>query len=908
MHMMEGWRVLYNVTVSDHNLIVLDFAAGMLVDGNGEGKRRCNMSKANWEELRVELILSSPVEQGDYVNTKAKHLTWTLQDALRKSIPVMKGDTKEKRKSWEKYVQKELQRGLWGVPFKIASEKLRPPAFTLSMNDGSTTTSWEELAVLLMETLLPDDGVTEYTEEHQWLRERMENDEYVNEEVEPVSQVEVIRNIALMDKKKAHGPDGINAFSMNIPNLPIQILAVTDTGGANAFFSSDLSHLLITEGNATADRLQAHFMTSTSSCQQKTAFFTPFFKEVWEKKPEIEQAFHMEEPVNLDSGEGTLERPSRHPLPPPRHESYLIKTESNEGSGSEIYERLPTDGSFGDDINEPLSLSFPEDRRLMSPSDDSDIYSNVSRYSHNPQLLPSQRPLTTKQAGSSKKLFYLLDHTPALMKSNLKFTVNRSIIEPIFRLGQEKPNPDSPADGTGSQESMATRDSGWVDESVFLQRQDVDEEMWGTYRQHAFTTGRRHMPALKSRPQGSSQTLKQPGKLNLQEFSLVTETIARMNLGGKDVNMSKHSKPGFGNAPLATPENVDLGSEYAQMDVASILKKSKRIFLGGAAVRTTSNTSWPPVPRFLRGESFFLTGAAVRTTPYSPRPPVPLWKEVPSTEQKEIEKRRDNTADEGSSRGVENGRFEDTPPGEWRTRVVGGEPSIGLVLFYDKRVHPTEIRTLISPSSAVELNTTNALPNYATKAGHTYSDTDSDWSSLDGRQRTVESYCKVNRKQTPHKRIRKKRVIPVATPRVPPTHPLGSLDAAGVLNFQGQEGGCETIDKVCSGTPSDISDVSDPETSQPGRYQKHSSKLKKKCLVKKPILNRGPPLIPSPPALKNSSQQVSALHQQMSSQFEDVFSPLSKPKREGQFNIVHDDESSLEISSPRDVNSPMVSK
>nr|CAD7445715.1 unnamed protein product [Timema bartmani] len=188
----------------------------------------------------------------------------------------------------------------------------------------------------------------------------------------------------------------------------------------------------------------------------------------------------------------------------------------------------------------------------------------------------------------------------------------------------------------------------------------------------------------------------------------------------------------------------------------------------------------------------------------------------------------------------------------------------------------------------------------------TYSDTDSDWSSLDGRQRTVESYCKVNRKQTPHKRIRKKRVIPVPTPRVPPTHPLGGLDAAGVLNYQGQEGGCETIDKVCSGTPSDISDVSDRETSQPGRYQKHSSRLKKKCLVKKPIVTRGPPPIPSPPALQNSSQQVSALHQQMSSQFDDVFSPLSKPKMEGQFNIVHDDESSLDISSPRDVNSPML--
>ncbi|KAG8238492.1 hypothetical protein J437_LFUL018422, partial [Ladona fulva] len=173
----------------------------------------------------------------------------------------------------------------------------------------------------------------------------------------------------------------LNAFSMNIPNLPIQILAVTDTGGANAFFCSDLSHLLITEGNATADRLQAHFMTSTSSCQQKTAFYTPFFKEVWEKKPEIEQAFHMEEPGQLDdSGEGTLERPSRHPLPPPRHESYHIKTGSNDGSGSEIYERLPTDGSLGDDIDEPLSPTFPDDRPL-SPSDDSDIYSHVDMYS-----------------------------------------------------------------------------------------------------------------------------------------------------------------------------------------------------------------------------------------------------------------------------------------------------------------------------------------------------------------------------------------------------------------------------------------------------------------------------------------------------------------------------------------------
>jgi hypothetical protein len=47
------------------------------------------------------------------------------------------------------------------------------------------------------------------------------------------------------------------------------------------------------------------------------SFYTPFFKEVFEKKSEIEQA--MEDASRLDdSGEGTLERPLRQPLPPPR--------------------------------------------------------------------------------------------------------------------------------------------------------------------------------------------------------------------------------------------------------------------------------------------------------------------------------------------------------------------------------------------------------------------------------------------------------------------------------------------------------------------------------------------------------------------------------------------------------------
>lgn len=57
----------------------------------------------------------------------------------------------------------------------------------------------------------------------------------------------------------------------------------------------------------------------------------------------------------------------------------------------------------------------------------------------------------------------------------------------------------------------------------------------------------------------------QPGKLNLKNFSVVTEAIARMNVGGKDARVSNTS---LGHAPLALPEVVDLGSEYAQVKLA----------------------------------------------------------------------------------------------------------------------------------------------------------------------------------------------------------------------------------------------------------------------------------------------------------------------------------------------------
>lgn len=97
---------------------------------------------------------------------------------------------------------------------------------------------------------------------------------------------------------------------------------------------------------------------------------------------------------------------------------------------------------------------------------------------------------------------------------------------------------------------------GWV-KDTFMHQDGVTN----SYSHRAFTTGRRHISQTKPRPKGNSQTLKQPGKINLKDFSNVTDAIARMAIGEKD----EHGPKLMGHAPLATPELVDLGSEYAQV-------------------------------------------------------------------------------------------------------------------------------------------------------------------------------------------------------------------------------------------------------------------------------------------------------------------------------------------------------
>lgn len=116
---------------------------------------------------------------------------------------------------------------------------------------------------------------------------------------------------------------------------------------------------------------------------------------------------------------------------------------------------------------------------------------------------------------------------------------------------------------------------GWIDDHM---KDDVWKNL--NAQPHAFTTGRpRPSPnttfggskKVPTRPKGSSQTLKQPGKLNLKSFAIVNEALARMNLGDTKNNPvvdkkflfqsgTKYTNSKSRNAstvPLAAPEDDD---------------------------------------------------------------------------------------------------------------------------------------------------------------------------------------------------------------------------------------------------------------------------------------------------------------------------------------------------------------
>ncbi|ROT65152.1 hypothetical protein C7M84_016903 [Penaeus vannamei] len=222
----------------------------------------------------------------------------------------------------------------------------------------------------------------------------------------------------------------------------------------------------------------------------------------------------------------------------------------------------------------------------------------------------------------------------------------------------------------------------------------------------------------------------QPGKLNLKAYSNVTDAIGKINL--KDAGLhSKLTKVGSVHAPLATPENMDLGPDYAAV--------------------------------------------------------------------------------------------KDAVPGLY---YEAGDYGYSRV---------QEIPQAVS---------TKTRRQRREKGRQAYSDSDSEWSSLE-RRRSTDSY-KVNRKAVP-KRMKKKRLpIPVAAPRVPPLPSFYVAEGGPGTRYSDERLLLDPCEKVVSGSASDDSDATDREDPAAARSkykpQKRSFQFKKKTGGREGVANISPSL------------------------------------------------------------------
>ncbi|XP_015924613.1 rho GTPase-activating protein 190 isoform X18 [Parasteatoda tepidariorum] len=546
----------------------------------------------------------------------------------------------------------------------------------------------------------------------------------------------------------------LSAFSMNIPNIPIQILAVTETGSANAFFSSDLSHQLITEGNAVADKLQAHFMTSSSTSQQKTAFYTPFFKEVWERKPQIEKAFSLED---SDYSIG-----SRTPVPPPvpsRQESYHLRSGSLEDGGDSegLYEQLPVEAVHGPDDGSVSPTGFI-DGPPLSPSDDSDLYASVFNQENGEHLVkPSQ--IKNRRSLHADIYHQSFPSTESLDRSvSMKSRDNNGPPPPLPPSRHDR-DPNSgidlayPPPTLGTFTGNASPPPSYHSQVHYSPRLPPHPMPLPS---SLYATGRRRPPAPERALPFPPYELKKSNSLKSCGMGMPSTPSA-----------PSLSHPNSGQGPRI-PDDLDASDSITDDDdtISSGLS-------GYGAYPPPPEPAPPDLPSSRMKKGSLTTGHHTSRTSLD-----------------EAEERGSQDSINRETGWVDNRLFghdmrnrEDWPDNEMYhtyhadrqkvpppTKPKPGKPKDAVHLFStDRNEYEYAVVHNALPDSKPHrirsLTRRHGNRDTFDRGKSLCSDSESEWSSLERRQREV--YSKANRKPTPHKKTRKKRGIPVAPPRIP---------------------------------------------------------------------------------------------------------------------------------------------
>ncbi|XP_075739812.1 rho GTPase-activating protein 190-like isoform X9 [Rhipicephalus microplus] len=397
----------------------------------------------------------------------------------------------------------------------------------------------------------------------------------------------------------------LSAFAKGLAGMPMQIVAVTEAASAaSAFFSSELAQQLMRDGNALADQLQAHFATSSTAAPHKGAFYQAFFKEAWERKPQVERAFYHDEDEDEDDDEESPEGGA--PPVPSRQESYHItgKGGQHDGlSGEGLYEQLPSEGgssssppgrggaSLSSDNEAPpengtdhlvrpsqlrkrRSLQAELYRQQPYPSSDS-LESRVppapptlvtfgggggvpsplsappppSLAEAVPRCAPPSRLCTTGRRSQSRDA----PPPPSFPTAGLR---KSSSLKASYGLGVGRAAPVvPPVAPVPTEEQDATHSDSITDDDDTISSSGLSGggvwadpfpyagrgDEWPTPELYYQRTGSKQAPPLKPKPKGHHQ--QQPGKLNLRQFDHLTEAISRLQLSG----------PGH-KPPLALPD------------------------------------------------------------------------------------------------------------------------------------------------------------------------------------------------------------------------------------------------------------------------------------------------------------------------------------------------------------------